>query len=57
MKKALSYVLMFTLGAYLLNWGMRLLGEVWPGLVVVGLLILAGVIWYRLRRYKDSNKY
>ena len=57
MKKVLSYILMFAVAAYLLNYGMRLLGEVWPGLVAVALIVLAGIVWYRVKRFNDSNKY
>ena len=57
MKKVLSYILMFAVAAYLLNYGMRLLGEVWPGLVAVALIVLAGIVWYRIKRFNDSNKY
>ncbi|MCL2107672.1 MAG: hypothetical protein FWH26_11535 [Oscillospiraceae bacterium] len=57
MKKIVSYALMFAVAAYLLNWGMRLLREVWPWIAVIGLAVLVIVVCARIRRYNDSNKY
>jgi len=57
LKKIISYALMFAVAAYLLNWGMHLLREVWPWIAVIGLAVLVIVVLVRIRRYNDSNKY
>jgi len=57
LKKIVTYALMFAVAAYLLNWGMRLLREVWPWIAVAGLIVIVIVFLVRIRRYNDSNKY
>jgi uncharacterized membrane protein len=55
LNKVVSYALAFCAAAFLLNWGARLLREVWPVLVIAGLVVLTIVIYIRLRKYNDQN--
>ena len=57
MKKAFSYALMFAVGCYAISYGISLLKADLPWILLISLAILAGVVWWRLRRSRDNNKY
>jgi len=57
MNKLLSAALAFCAAAFLLNWGAGLLREALPVLIPVGLAVIAGVVYYRLKKYRDQNRY
>jgi hypothetical protein len=56
-KKVVSFALLFAVAAFLLDYGMNLLRTHWVGLAIGTLAVLGGVVWWRVRRFRDSNKY
>jgi len=57
MNKVVSYALAFCAAAFLLHWGAGMLREALPVLIPVGLAILAVVVYVRIRKHNDRNRY
>ncbi len=56
LEKILEAAIIFALSAYLIKLGACYISQVWPVLVILATLILAGVIIYRIwKRHHDSK--
>jgi hypothetical protein len=57
MNKVVSYSLSFLAAAMLLSWGASLIRASLPVLVPVGLLILGVVVYARIKKHQNQNRY
>lgn len=53
MKKLMSYILGFVTCAWLINWAVKLLMEVWGFLVLMTAVIFIGWLTFRIIKTKD----
>jgi len=57
MNKVVSYSLSFLATAMLLSWGASLIRGALPVLVPVGLAILGVVVYARIKKHQNQNRY
>lgn len=53
--RILEFAFIFVVSAFLINMGASLLTEVWPVLIVIGIIIVIAIIVYRIVKYKDDS--
>ena len=57
MNKVVSYSLSFLAAAMLLSWGASLLRQAAPVLIPAALLILGAVLYARVKKHQNQNRY
>lgn len=53
--RILEFAFIFVVSAFLINMGASLLTEVWPVLIVIGIVIVIAIIIYRIVKHKDDR--
>ena len=53
MKKLIAYILGFVVGAWLINWAVKLILEVWWFLVLMTVVVFIGWLTFRIIKTKD----
>lgn len=53
MKKLIAYILGFVVGAWLINWAVKLILEVWWFLVLMTAVVFIGWLTFRIIKTKD----
>ena len=53
--RILEFAFIFVISSFLINMGISLLTEVWPVLIVIGIIIVIAIIIYRIVKHKDDS--
>lgn len=53
--RILEFAFIFVVSSFLINMGASLLTEVWPVLIVIGIIIVIAIIVYRIVKHKDDS--
>lgn len=53
--RILEFAFIFVVSAFLINMGASLLTEVWPVLIVIGIIVVIVIIIYRIVKHKDDS--
>lgn len=53
--RILEFAFIFVVSAFLINMGASLLTEVWPVLIVTGIIVVIVIIIYRIVKHKDDS--
>ena len=57
MKKLLSAALMLYVAALLVSWSVGLIRQALPVIVPCGIVAVGIIVYLRIKKYNDSNKY
>lgn len=53
--RMIEFAFIFVVSAFLINMGASLLTEVWPVLIVIGIIVVIVIIIYRIVKHKDDS--
>lgn len=53
--RMIEFAFIFVVSAFLINMGASLLTEVWPVLIVTGIIAVIVIIIYRIVKHKDDS--